>query len=427
MSKPLYSLSWMLGLLLAPHTLTLLGNLVGAYQYLFFVGLALAVGLYWINARSVTRVTDGSQTSYPGNRNTAVTLLLLASRTISTIALSTVLLVTAGFVFNETFVYWFPNFAFAFALLGVVLAVHLWGPSAALKLQLGATAIVLFGLISLITVGLWGGVGSGWGVGDDVAVSFKPHGIAAVWLLFAGFDLCLIPTGTNQRLQARTVQWALMATALMMGLWAVICLLYVPAAKLADSFIPHLLAARNAGGEAGRALMGTVVIAGSVAAVNALFKSMGELLTGFSIRWRRYTGYKYPNIFERHAFWASFVAAAVGVMMASGMAGTEEIDLYVQAGFILWIFYYGGMNLSALMKYHRHSRRRHWQGRVFPAIGAVTMVLGGGVLTATAPNGGLFLKILLSLMILAILSVLTKIFLKRFLGNDMNWIFKRQR
>jgi hypothetical protein len=35
------------------------------------------------------------------------------------------LVVSAGFVFNKVFVYWFPNFAFAFALPGLVAVIAL--------------------------------------------------------------------------------------------------------------------------------------------------------------------------------------------------------------------------------------------------------------------------------------------------------------
>lgn len=412
MSNSINTLSWMLGLLLAPHSLTLLGNLVGAYQYAFLIWLALAAGMYLINAQSAKLVADASQSSFPGNQKTALELLLLASRMVSTIALSTVLLVTAGFVFNETFVYWFPNFAFAFVLLGIVLVVHMWGRETALRLQVGVTSVVVLGILSLTAVGLWGGDGP-VDVGGSSAALFQPHGIAASLLLFAGFDLDLNPTRPNRKWQARTVQWALLAAALVMGLWALVCLLYVPAAKLTDSFIPHLLTARSVQGEAGRAIMGVVVIAGSVAAVNALFKSLAELLAGFGTRWRLGTGHKWLHFFERPAVWASFIAAAVGLMMAGGMAGTDEIDLYVQAGFILWILYYGALNLAAAKASRRVPQRGERPVWVLPAIGAVAMAIGGGVLLTAAPDGKVLFNIFALLAILTTMGLITRFILKR--------------
>lgn len=39
---------------------------------------------------------------------------------------STAMLVSAGFAFNEIFVYWFPNFLFASLLLALICGLHLF-------------------------------------------------------------------------------------------------------------------------------------------------------------------------------------------------------------------------------------------------------------------------------------------------------------
>lgn len=426
MVNSLFSLSWMLGLLLAPHALALLGNLAGAYQYFFFIWLALAAWLYWVNAQSINQVFDASQTSYPGNLRMVLIWILTASRLVSAITLSTVLLVTAGFVFNETFVYWFPNFAFAFILLGGVLAVHLWSRDTAQKLQVGAVLFLLLGLVSLITMGLWGYNGQrAFTVG--MAAAFKPHGIASTLLLFAGFDLVLNPFRTNSPSNVRTMQWTLVAAALVMGVWAMMSLLYVPAAKLTDSFIPHLLAARSIQGEAGRAIMGAVVITGSAAAVNALFKSLSDLFAEFGVRWSRGRDYKWLQVLERPAVWTSFIAATVGLMMAGGMAGTESIDLYVRFGFILWIFSYGGINFYVLMARRPIFQSLDWKGWVFPAVATVSMVLGGGVLLLADSNGSILLNYFLIWVIIMVVGALAVLLFKKALSYDKKWKYNRQR
>lgn len=59
--------------------------------------------------------------------NWAALLLPLSSRLSLTLVAATGLVATAGFVFNEVFVYWFPNFLFAYLLLGLILIVNLLG------------------------------------------------------------------------------------------------------------------------------------------------------------------------------------------------------------------------------------------------------------------------------------------------------------
>jgi hypothetical protein len=196
-------------------------------------------------------------------------------------------------------------------------------------------------------------------------------------------------------------------------LWAVVSLLFVPAAKLSSSYIPHLLVARSVQGEAGRAMMGVVVIAGSVAAVNTLFKSLADLFAGFGSQWCRKSERKWVKVFERPGVWIFFITAAVGLMMAVGMAGTEDIDLFVRIGFVLWIFYYGGINFSVLVAKQRISSTFDWKGLVFPAIGTVVNSLGAGALLMTDSSGGILLKYFLILIMMVVMGALAILFFKK--------------
>ena len=411
MLKSLYSLTWMMGLLLAPHALTLVGNFAGGHQPYFFIWLALAAGLHWNNARSLNQLKTTAKRAGPHEDNAILVTLLVTARTITTVTLSTVLLVTAGFVFNETFVYWFPNFAFAFIVLGVVLAVNLWGRDAAGKLQIAATGIVLVGLVSLIFMGLGGGNTAPAVEAGTAGIGLQ--GIATALLLFVGFDLAIHQCHPKSGLTVRYIQWGIMATAMIMGLWGWVCLRYVPAAKLSDSFVPHLLTARQVYGDIGRAIMGTVVIAGSVAAVNVLIKSLADLFSGFAGRQLRKPLKSWLKVIERPAVWHMLIAAVIGLMMARGVAGTDEIDLYVRAGLILWVLYYGGVNFSILLNIRRIHKTISWRDWALPLGGAVAMFVGGTVLIVADPNSRFLFKLFVILGIVVAVMAIAGFFRRR--------------
>jgi hypothetical protein len=50
----------------------------------------------------------------------------IVSRVLAAVFLATATLVASGFVFNEVFAQHFPNFAFAFLMLGTLLAINLY-------------------------------------------------------------------------------------------------------------------------------------------------------------------------------------------------------------------------------------------------------------------------------------------------------------
>jgi len=117
-----------------------------------------------------------------------VTILSLGSRVAFTVCAATGLLATAGFTFNEVFVYWFPNFGFAFLLLGVLLAANLIGRGIPQGIQIACTGAALAGLLVLSGVGLT--------VQSAVAESAQriaaipdPRALFAGVLILVGFDL----------------------------------------------------------------------------------------------------------------------------------------------------------------------------------------------------------------------------------------------
>ena len=375
------AIAWMMSLMLAPHSLTLVGNLTGMHQGMFFIWLAPALGVYWLTARSAAVVGPS------GAMGSVLVILSLAGRWVTTLMLSPLLLVTAGFAFNEIFVFWFPNFAFAFILLGILLAVQLAGGTVVRTAQLLLLALVLGGLATLTVIGLWQGAGwSSLGVsGPAAATPFSPY---AVIMLFVGFDLVSNQTPNAQRRQLQpTINRGLIVAAVVMALWALASLVNVPTEKLSDSFIPHLLAARNIGGDAGRMIMGVVVIAGSCAAVNALFVSGSQLNGQLAAQWSSHR-IKRLDFLHKPALWLILSAGIVAMLMAGGMAGTEEIDIYMRAGLLFWLAYYGAIHLAVLSDLlgkaeQTHASRIEWLG---PAVGAIAMISGVGMLLLTDPD-----------------------------------------
>jgi len=125
--NPVMALAWFAGLMLSPNTQALLGNLAGMLQGYLGVWLLLGACAYVLNLRSYRALIGrpGSHAELSVSHRNAwgdlpALLIPLSGRLVTTLAAATGLLVTAGIVFNEAFIYWFPNFAFAFILLGVL-------------------------------------------------------------------------------------------------------------------------------------------------------------------------------------------------------------------------------------------------------------------------------------------------------------------
>jgi hypothetical protein len=376
-----------------------MGNLAGVHHGKFFLWLGPAVVLYRVTVRSTAAVSEDAM-------GPVLVMLSLAGRWATTLMLSPLLLVTAGFAFNEIFVYWFPNFAFAFILLAGLLAIQLAGDKVVHAAQLMLMALVLAGLGTLIAMGLWSH--PHWpamvGSSQSTDTSFSPM---AVIMLFVGFDLALNPVTAHRKPRVHAaINNGLLAAAGIIALWTLASLLNVPGAKLSDSFIPHLVAARHIGGDPGRMMMGGVVIAGSCAAVNALFRSVARSNALLTARWPT-NSIKRLHFLSKPAFWQVVSAVAVAVLMAGGMAGTDEIDIYLRAGLILWLTYYGGVHLAVLSDRFRHAGQLsgHCFGWLGPLVGAAAMLTGVGMLLATDPDSTQLLTV--TLIVVAVVALAT--------------------
>lgn len=411
----------MLSLMLAPHSLTLMGNLAGTHQWMFLIFICLAAGLYWLNGQSLRALA-----ALPHDvavQPLSLRFLLLSSRWTTAVTLPTVLLVTAGFTFNETFIHWFPNFAFAFILLGLVLAIQLMGEGIARRFQIGFMLPVVLGLMTLGIMGVWQ-LPSSTLIMTPEKTGFQIYAFCAILLLLVGFDLSANNNPLKNSAPKGTIAAGLATIIFIFILWATASLVHIPADRLSDSYIPYVLAARSIGGETGRYIMGAIIIAGSCAATNAIFLSQSQITAHMASHWPTNNPEK-SNLLTRPYLWSILSTVAVGVMMASGMAGTDEIDIYIRAGLIIWLIYYGSIHLVLLIAYLRVTGPISWHRWIVPSVGVPLMSTGIIVLLLLDPDRAILLKSLSIVVFIVLFTVLMAYFVNRAFFSERKSKVKR--
>jgi amino acid transporter len=125
--------------------------------------------------------------------------------------------------------------------------------------------------------------------------------------------------------------------------WAFISMHAVPAARLAESTLPHMLAAREIAGQPGRMLMGGAVIAGVAGAVNGLFLMAGRALADLA-------GHGLlPEVAGKPAMtrtYPAFFAVIVGICLITGLAGHKVLEGLIEAALLLWLVHVGGLCIA---------------------------------------------------------------------------------
>jgi len=149
------------GMILAPDNLGLLGNIMGQTGWIGLAILIFTGAVYFVHSRHYQFLF----THFP---DTLGELLILQKylgpriayfpfvvKLFAALVLSTGILVSAGFIFNEVFVYWFPNFAVAFILLGFIFTIGVANEKISGYAQLIFTGSAITGLMVLIAIGLF--------------------------------------------------------------------------------------------------------------------------------------------------------------------------------------------------------------------------------------------------------------------------------
>jgi amino acid transporter len=379
-------LAFTLGVMLSPDMLILVGNTLGYEGHAALSGLLVAGGLHVLTACTYGRLglhpaaSEGeSQLLHTTFGPLVATVLPLCARVIYTVSAATGILAIAGYVFNEVFVYWFPNLGFSFCLLGMVVGLNLAGSRVATLAQLSYVTLALGGMLGLAALGLLG-AGQTPSRLEVMSSSFiTVRGLLAGLLLFVGFELALFTTPYTARVTSppgRLMVLGIILVALVWCLWGVGAMRFVAPARLAESTVPHMVAARAIGGVSGRVVMGVVVLAGTCATVHALLSAGAHMLAGMAehgllpawLRWRQ----------ARPALLV--LAAGPAMMLAMGMAGEPETEVYTRAGALFWLLHYATMHLAVLVGTRRQVRQMAWGWGRAPAVVSllclVALVLG---------------------------------------------------
>ncbi|MDX1778736.1 MAG: amino acid permease, partial [Thermodesulfobacteriota bacterium] len=282
-----------LGIMLSPETLILLGNGMGELGSLFLVCLISGIVIHLFTALVYGAVSSHYGGPAPEARFIQESLgsfpalvFPLCARITIAISLSTAILVSSGYVFNEIFVTWFPNLGFSFCLLGILLMMNLLSPKISERTQIFFVAVSFLGLAVLVVVGLVGMESSLHSVRGTEHSSFVSTQVAMLALLpLIGYDLSVLSGHTNNRYRPQMLRSMVTAILLIMVLfvtWGVVSSYYVSPERLSETSIPHKIAARLIWGQKGRVLLGLAVISGTCCAVNALLIATSRMLIGMA-------------------------------------------------------------------------------------------------------------------------------------------------
>jgi len=341
----LVSLAAGLGFILSAETLVLLGNGSGRGGIGFMALILAASALHLWVALTVFSRPAGPEHEVgllkQALGGAAAVILPLASRAATAVMMATGLLATAGFVFNEVFVYWFPNFLFAFLILGLILFVNLAGKGLWRVFQLLVVLTALAGLAVLVIAGIFSAQQPAEASTTSLgAGAWLQLGFSAV-LVLVGYDLALFSSDTLSGKIVRSPAGAVLLGGLVLILWGGVSQHWVPSGDLAETTIPYTVAARAILGQGGRVIMGIVILAGTGGAVNAAFGGVTRMITGMSnagllpvfLGNKRFKG-RIPVL---------LLTAASAILLFSGMAGSSHFDAYLRGGLILWLIHYAAL------------------------------------------------------------------------------------
>ncbi len=331
-------------------------------------------------------------------------VLPICARVLFAICGATLSLATAGYAFKEIFVHSFPNLGFSFYLLGAILVVNLIGPKAASVLQQLCFSVVIGGLLALILLALSSSGTSPMPTADAVAPLPWEHlsgWLVAIWLL-VGFDLAFwAGRDTHAEMSSDAVRSVGIAIGVALGalilcLWGLTSLAHVPADRLADTAVPHLMAARLIYGQTGRIIMGVVVIAGSTGAVNALLLCISRMMT------RMAEQRQLPSFFawRPQRAWIPLILLAVGpaALMLEGYAGKPITPVWARSALLFWLMLHAAIHMAVVIL-NRQSPNRTGRPVWQPVAGVILIGLYVIGLIAVEPSRG---QLLLSMLVIAL-------------------------
>ena len=320
-----------LSLAVNPDFLVLTGQIWGRAGLFGGIAIGLAAGAYLV---LISRYRPADLENHPGIRFFGMTV-----RTLATVFLSTGILVSSGFAFNEIFLYWFPNFGFAFLLLALAWGAQFLSRRAVHVLLAIFIAVPVSGLLVLTTAGMIrsGMDGSSIFHALPLARAFPRTGTLFLALfLFVGYDLGFqVRTPHQGKADGKSAAAAVLFMGILFVCWGLVMLGHIPQEKLSQTSIPHLIAARKIWGEPGRIIMGLTIIFGSLAAVHGLFTWIFHRASRFFERKIM------PGKLNRPQTVITLLAVTIGLMMGAGLAGSKTLEILIRIILILWVLSHG--------------------------------------------------------------------------------------
>jgi hypothetical protein len=349
------------GWLLSPESLVIAGNNAGRMGWATLPLLAFIALLYNV----CTQLIQSPQLPTTKNReyfilkNMAGTIpaisISIAALTPLLILAATALLVSSGYTFNEVFLYWFPNFGFAFLLLALLTSLQFFPEKVIFRVQIAFVSIAAGGLLILALYGITAADGAVTQVLSQPG-SFSVSSAATIFLLFAGI------TSTSENKNVISV--VPVAGFLIFFCWILVSLSYVDPERLASSTIPYMSAARKIMGDPGRQIMGLIVISGTCGAITGLMLLGRRMLCAISS----------VKSNDSHSckisrwFFPPFTAIVTGLLMATGLAGDELLETLLRGALILWLLYYSLLCLGSILMIKKETEKSPLAGIICTSV-----------------------------------------------------------
>ena len=360
------TIAFIVGIMLSPRSFTFLGNLIGYLGNAFLGLILLSMVVHFLTVLTYREICGHSPTVQKDVGylkecfGTGPTLLLaLGSRLLFTLTASVSILAIAGYVFNEVFLYWFPNLGFSFLLLGALLLLNCFGMRVSGKVQVGLVVLSLLGLLALILSALLAHGGRFSEQTPRILSGIEILSVSrTILFLFIGFDLAGFfddALGKTPYSPIQTMVCGMVIITVVFFCWGWVSMKFVPLVRLSETTVPHMVTAGAVLGQPGRMVMGIVLLAASVSSVNGLLIGTSKLVFEMANR------DLLPNILKRSFSQVPlsliFLVLGIGTLLYLGMAGKPVLELFIQVGLCLWLLYYGALHLAVLLK--RKSSQSH--------------------------------------------------------------------
>lgn len=400
-----------LGVMISPVSFVIFGNGLGVMGYFLLWILPLSAVINFWSTYLYGLFPHGQS---PGERTsgslfrpeTIFTPLKLSFIIPFVIGVSTLILATAGYAFNEIFMYWFPNLLFSLVFLVFILTLNLIGPSVAGFFQSLSVITFVGSMVLLVTMGFfnWDKPDMGPHHGMDTAKIDWRTILMAFWIFMAA-ELAVFHERKFQIHQSNTyfLMAAFIVAFTIFWFWGLISLHFVPTERLTDSTVPHSIVARAVSGENGRKIMGVAIISGSFASVNTLMAG-GSATLAIMTRSVQLFPFLNRKIFGGNAAMMIF---SIGIlfMLLTGMAGKDITGIISLSAFYIWLLSNAAFNgLVFWNMYNDREAKNRWL--MPPAIlAALVHILAAVVLIATDPDFSAAIAWICGFILLSVLAL----------------------